>query len=47
VVYSIFYTFSAFTVFPEAMASHSPVAVEYPEFIVIPWIGGDQAKFVI
>jgi hypothetical protein len=30
------YTFNAFIVFPEAMASHSPVAVEYPEFIDIP-----------
>lgn len=32
------YTFNAFIVLPEAMASHSPVTVEYPEFIVMPGI---------
>ena len=34
-------------VFPDAIASHSPVAVEYPVFMVIPGIWGDQARFVI
>lgn len=29
------------------MATHSPVVVEYPVFIVIPGICGDHAKFVI
>ena len=32
---------------PLAIATHSPVPVENPLFIVIPFINGDQAKFVI
>lgn len=34
-------------VFPEAIASHSPVIVEWPVFIVMPCIRGDHAKLVI
>lgn len=44
--YSI-YTFKALMVLPEAMASHSPARVICPVFMVMPCIGGDQAKFVI
>lgn len=42
-----YYTFKALIVFPEVIASHSPVTVECPVFIVIPCICGDQARLVI
>jgi hypothetical protein len=32
---------------PDTIAIHSPGAVEYAVFIVIPAMGGDQARFVI
>lgn len=41
------YTFKALIVLPDAMASHSPVTVECPVFIVMPWIWGDQARLVM
>lgn len=43
----IYYTFNAFIDFPMAIAIHSPGAVEWPVFIVIPAICGDHAKLVI
>lgn len=41
------YTFSVLMVFPLARATHSPVPVECPVFIVMPWMSGDQAMLVI
>ncbi len=42
-----YHTFNARMDLPLAMATHSPVPVVCPVFIVIPLIKGDQAKFVI
>lgn len=44
---STYYTFKALIDFPDAIASHSPGAVECPVFIVMPAICGDQARLVI
>jgi hypothetical protein len=44
---TIIYTLSALIDLPDAIATHSPGAVEYPVFIVIPAICGDHARFVI
>ncbi len=41
------YTLRALIDFPLAIATHSPVPVENPLFIVIPLIKGDQARLVI
>jgi hypothetical protein len=44
---TIIYTLSALIDLPDAIAIHSPGAVEYPVFMVIPAICGDHARFVI
>lgn len=42
----LYHTFNALMDLPLAIASHSPGAVEWPVFIVIPGICGDHARFV-